>query len=368
MQIFVVGGAIRDTLLNRPVSDLDYVVVGSTPEEMLSLGYKQVGADFPVFLCPNGDEYALARTERKSGKGYHGFETDFDTSVTLEDDLLRRDLTMNSMAVSLDNWEQFTRTKDRTVIVDPHGGWYDIFNRVLRHTSEHFADDPVRLLRIARFHAKYGFNITRQTVALMESMVNNGEIDHLVPERVWQEINKAVATGQVNSFFWALNRCGALEVLIPNIRTALTSYGFAVRRASLRHKSKYITYMLLFGSLPNPTKTLYSLRAPNDITRIVNLFNKAQILIQTDMSGDKVLDFIKLCSNVNDIIWVMSIISDAMSMIGERECNKFDIVLKAERDIRFITYASLSTEQQTSLRGAEIAKAIDGLRLEVIAR
>lgn len=368
MQIYVVGGAIRDTLLHRPVSDVDYVVVGSSPKEMLALGYKQVGADFPVFLSPNGDEYALARTERKTGIGYHGFETDYDPSVTLEDDLMRRDVTINSMAVPLDDWDTFQQTGDTSLVVDPYNGCTDLTNKMLRHTSNHFADDPVRLLRIARFHAKYNFNITKQTIALMEQMVSDGEVDHLVPERVWQEIDKAMQTGQIVPFFWILNRCGALEILIPNLKACLTTTGFAVRKASLRLASDYITYMLLFGKLPDPANTLHDLRAPKHITRMVVLFHKALEFVSSDITHDSVLAFTKMCTNPSDTLWVLRMISDALSFVGDRECAAFDVVLTAEQKIRFIGFSSLTTEQQSSLQGADIAKAIDVLRLDAISQ
>jgi len=180
MQVFVVGGAVRDVVLGHPHKDVDYVVVGSTPEEMLSLGYKQVGADFPVFLCPNGDEYALARTERKTGEGYLGFETSCDSHITLKQDQQRRDLTINQLAVDIDNWEEFKRTKNTKLVIDNYGGLDDIRNKILRHTSEFFVEDPVRILLIARFHATYGFNVARSTMELMISMVKNGDVDHLV--------------------------------------------------------------------------------------------------------------------------------------------------------------------------------------------
>lgn len=184
MKTYLVGGAVRDRLLGREVSDRDYVVVGSTPEEMLSLGYKQVGADFPVFLHPvTGEEYALARTERKSGVGYHGFTVTADPTVTLEADLARRDLTINSMAMDLETGK----------IADPYGGLADLAQGVLRHTSLAFADDPLRVLRLARFAARFTtFKVADETLELCERMVKNGELAHLTQERVWLEVQKAI--------------------------------------------------------------------------------------------------------------------------------------------------------------------------------
>ena len=160
IKIYAVGGSVRDILLGRTPKDLDYVVVGATPEDMLKSGFEKVGADFPVFLHPKTkDEYALARTERKVGLGYTGFECSFDPSITLEEDLMRRDLTFNSMAVNKNDWEEFTRTRNPDLVIDPFNGILDLNNRLIRHTSKAFSEDPVRVLRVARFAARYNFKI-----------------------------------------------------------------------------------------------------------------------------------------------------------------------------------------------------------------
>jgi tRNA nucleotidyltransferase (CCA-adding enzyme) len=210
MQIYLVGGAVRDRLLGRPVHDRDYVVVGATPEGLLAQGYKPVGKDFPVFLHPHsGEEYALARTERKSGRGYAGFSFDTSPAVTLEEDLRRRDLTINAMAQN-----------EAGELVDPFGGKADLDARVLRHVSEAFLEDPVRLLRVARFAARYaplGFTVAAETQALLREMVANGEVDHLVPERVWAETRKALSEPQPSAFLRTLRDCGALARLFAEI-------------------------------------------------------------------------------------------------------------------------------------------------------
>ena len=210
MQIYLVGGAVRDQLLGKPVADRDYVVVGATPEEMRRLGYRPVGKDFPVFLHPHsGEEYALARTERKTGRGYRGFAFHTDASVTLEQDLERRDLTINAMAADAQG-----------TIVDPYGGRRDLAERVLRHVSPAFVEDPVRVLRVARFAARYaslGFRIADETLALMRSMVADGEIAHLVPERVWAETRRALAEPTPSAFLRALRSCGALRAVFPEV-------------------------------------------------------------------------------------------------------------------------------------------------------
>jgi tRNA nucleotidyltransferase (CCA-adding enzyme) len=210
MKTYLVGGAVRDRLLGLPVKDRDYVVVGATPEDLLRLGFTPVGRDFPVFLHPETHaEYALARTERKSGRGYHGFTFDTDPTVTLEDDLRRRDLTINAMAED-----------EHGALIDPFGGAADLRNGVLRHVSPAFAEDPVRVLRVARFAARYaarGFRIADETLALMRQMVQSGEVDHLVPERVFAETQKALAERTPSAFLRSLRACGALAVLMPEV-------------------------------------------------------------------------------------------------------------------------------------------------------
>lgn len=209
MEVFLVGGAVRDKLLSRPVKDHDFVVVGATVEDMLAKGFEQVGADFPVFLHPETkDEYALARIERKSGSGHTGFVTETD-GVTLEDDLFRRDLTINAMA------QDFAGN-----IIDPHGGMNDIRDRVLRHVSLAFAEDPLRVLRVARFMARFwflGFTIANETMDLMKELVKNGELHHLTPERVWAETEKALKEPNPAAFFNVLNEVGALDVIFPEV-------------------------------------------------------------------------------------------------------------------------------------------------------
>ncbi|WP_233970315.1 multifunctional CCA addition/repair protein [Pectobacterium versatile] len=210
MKIYLVGGAVRDSLLGLPVTEKDWVVVGATPENLLAQGYQQVGKDFPVFLHPvSRDEYALARTERKSGKGYTGFVCHAAPDVTLEQDLLRRDLTINAIA----------RT-ERGDLIDPYHGRRDLESRVLRHVSDAFSEDPLRVLRVARFAARFahlGFQIAEETMALMQKMAHEGELAYLTPERVWKETEKALGTSSPDVYFQVLRDCGALAVLFPEI-------------------------------------------------------------------------------------------------------------------------------------------------------
>lgn len=210
MQVYLVGGAVRDSLLGHPYQEKDYVVVGATPEHMLAQGFQPVGKDFPVFLHPKTkEEYALARTERKSGKGYHGFQFFTDTTVSLEEDLIRRDLTINAIAMDQDGR-----------IYDPYGGQTDLENKTLRHVSEAFAEDPLRVLRVARFAARYssyGFHIASETLQLMQTMAESGELDTLTPERVWKETSRALLEDHADIYFQTLRDCGALKHLFPEI-------------------------------------------------------------------------------------------------------------------------------------------------------
>ena len=218
MGIFVVGGAVRDALMGLPVNDRDWVVVGSTPETMTAQGFIPVGKDFPVFLHPQTrEEYALARTERKTARGYKGFSVQAAPDVTLEEDLARRDLTVNAIAVP-EGLAHQAPSAWADHIVDPYGGQRDLQAKVLRHVTGAFAEDPVRILRLARFAARFSdFSVANDTMALMRQMVEDGEVDHLVPERVWQELARGLMSAQPSRMFEVLRACGALKVLLPEL-------------------------------------------------------------------------------------------------------------------------------------------------------
>ena len=207
MKVFQVGGAVRDQLLGREISDRDWVVVGASAAELLAQGFRQVGADFPVFLHPEThEEYALARTERKSGRGYTGFITDATPEVTLEEDLARRDFTINAMAMGADG-----------VLIDPYGGQRDLAAGTLRHVTAAFVEDPLRVLRAARFAARFGYRIAAETLALMREITAAGELATLAPERVWQELRRALVETHPHLFFTVLRECGALAALLPEV-------------------------------------------------------------------------------------------------------------------------------------------------------
>lgn len=225
MRVYEVGGAVRDRLLGRPVQDRDWVVVGASPAELLEAGYTPVGRDFPVFLHPaTREEYALARTERKTGRGYHGFAFHAGPEVTLEQDLARRDLTINAMAVAPDGR-----------LIDPWGGERDLRARVLRHVGEAFAEDPVRILRLARFAARFDdFTVAPETLELARRMVAAGEVDALVPERVWQELSRGLMQPRPSLMFEVLRACGALQRLLPELNRLWDDVSSSVDNAGVR--------------------------------------------------------------------------------------------------------------------------------------
>lgn len=246
MKTYLVGGAVRDSLLNLPVHERDWVVVGGSPEAMLELGFRAVGKDFPVFLHPKTqEEYALARTERKQGQGYHGFACHYAPDVSLEDDLARRDLTINAMAQASDGY-----------IIDPYGGQADLKARVLRHVTEAFSEDPLRVLRVARFAARFkhlGFSVAPETLRLMQTIVANGELATLPHERLWQELHKALSTQHPGEFMAVLAQCGALQQLLGADDT--DSANFAPWSDTLNHSAvlcrnttHHIATLLLRGS------------------------------------------------------------------------------------------------------------------------
>jgi tRNA nucleotidyltransferase (CCA-adding enzyme) len=272
-QQYLVGGAVRDKLLGYPYSERDWVVVGATPEEMLAAGFKPVGKDFPVFLHPQtNEEYALARTERKSGRGYHGFVCYSSPDVTLEQDLARRDLTINAIAEAAQGQ-----------LVDPYGGRADLEQRVLRHVSPAFGEDPLRILRVARFAARYhhlGFRVAAETLALMADMVAEGEADELVAERVWKETERALAEPDPAVFFSTLQSCGALRSLFPELIDADT--GFAdLARCAPHTKEPLLRFAVLCAKLPAAAVTALCMRAkvPNEYRELAVLIAQQRAAI-----------------------------------------------------------------------------------------
>ena len=270
MKSYIVGGAVRDELLGLPVKDRDWVVVGATPEEMTAKGFKPVGKDFPVFLHPEThEEYALARTERKSGRGYKGFTVHAAPDVTLEDDLRRRDLTINAIAKD-----------EQGRLIDPFGGQEDLRRGVLRHVSEAFAEDPVRILRVARFAARFSFTVEKTTLQLMRKMVASGETDYLVPERVWQEFSKGLMEEHPERMFQVLDSTG-LKIL-PKPKARLSG--------SLPVRFALLAWPLEEEDVEALCKRL---RAPNEVRELALLAVRNRELLKKGRKAEELLDLLK---------------------------------------------------------------------------
>jgi tRNA nucleotidyltransferase (CCA-adding enzyme) len=283
VKAYVVGGAVRDELLGAPVADRDWVVVGATPEEMVAAGYRPVGADFPVFLHPQTHEaYALARTERKHGRGYKGFTVHAAPDVTLEQDLARRDLTINAMAHD-----------DSGRLIDPFSGARDLKEGVLRHVSDAFVEDPVRVLRLARFAARYGFRVADETLALVRGMVAAGELEHLVAERVWQELATGLAEPHPERFFETLEACGALAPLFPELQVDRA----ALRRAASAKAPLDVRFALLAWPVAEDSiRALCDrLRVPTDPRELALTVSRCRDRIRAaaNASAREILDLLK---------------------------------------------------------------------------
>ena len=295
----LVGGAVRDHLLGIESKDRDYVVVGSSPEEMLAQGFTQVGASFPVFLHPvTGDEYALARTERKTGPGYHGFDTVYDSSVTLEDDLERRDLTINSMAMT-----------DNLQIIDPFQGIEDLAAGILRHTSEAFADDPLRVLRLARFAARYSFRVAPETMALAQKLVHSGELGSLPQERIWTELYKGFSEKDPALMLKVLKEAGAMDIS-PLLDYFGTEFDIdaawvpmrlveAIKTNCNKTDAKVMIAMSHIVTVSSATVTVL-MKVPNHIRDAIRLENSLTKVLMTDLTTESVNEMFKTTRFVAD--------------------------------------------------------------------
>ncbi|MFL1405761.1 multifunctional CCA tRNA nucleotidyl transferase/2'3'-cyclic phosphodiesterase/2'nucleotidase/phosphatase [Marinobacter sp. M1N3S26] len=364
MEIYLVGGAVRDRLLDIPVKDRDWVVVGATPDDMLFLGYRQVGADFPVFLHPQThEEYALARTERKQGRGYHGFSVYSAPDVTLEDDLRRRDLTINAMAMSEDG-----------ALVDPFHGHEDLQNHRLRHVSEAFAEDPLRILRTARFAARFhhlGFEVADDTMALMRQMVTDGEVQHLVPERVWQEIQRALHEVTPTTFFEVLRDAGALDYLIPELANDGVVFRNAMAALSNTANRDLATECrcaaLLHGlSVDQVTDRTAALKTPNDcrdLSRLVVAL--APLALGRTLTAESVLDLFNQADawrrpeRFDLLLATLTCLPDGLDSDTRR---RFQDALEGARSV---DARSLMAQ---GFKGKELGEAIGRERLQVVGR
>lgn len=362
VKVYIVGGYVRDRLLDRDCNDHDFVVVGSTPEEMLALGFSQVGADFPVFLHPQtNDEFALARTERKVGSGYNGFETDFGVDITLEDDLARRDLTINSMAREVMGWNDKGHAKLSDEIIDPFNGQKDLANGILCHTTEAFSEDPLRVLRTARFRARYGFDIHKSTNDLMKVLVLNDEMENLTAERVWTELVKAIGEDQPQLFFSALEDCGAMGRLFPGVMIAQSIKSHIAARLI----DCTVTERLMMVFADSPIMLLKKLKAPTDVQRMTKKLQQVVDTRDTLVTPELMLNFLKTIDFYRQPEELQDILATACFYDFTLSCHVMTIqeAMKLTKDIGFDT---LSKEDQDALTGKEIGEAIDILRLAAI--
>lgn len=361
MRIYEVGGAVRDRLLGLPVRDRDWVVVGSTPEQMVELGFKPVGRDFPVFLHPEThEEYALARTERKVAPGYHGFQFHADPAVTLEQDLERRDLTINAMA-----------TDAHGRIIDPYGGRADLAAGVLRHISPAFAEDPVRILRLARFAARFDFRIADATLELMRSMVARGEVAALVPERVWLELSKGLQEVAPMRFFATLQTCGALQVCLPEcqrLASAQCPAASALARAAALGLALPARFAVLALCIEDAVGLAERLRLPAALLDLARLCSvQRERLLQPAWAPDAAESLLQLIERA-DALRRPQRLEEAMTGVaclleGESGKRSLATVLAGMRAARAVDAGAIAA----AAGGTDIAIRVRAARLKVLA-
>jgi tRNA nucleotidyltransferase (CCA-adding enzyme) len=335
---------VRDELLGLPLQDRDYVVVGATPEEMARRGFKPVGRDFPVFLHPHThEEYALARTERKSGRGYKGFAVHAAPDVTLEDDLRRRDLTINAMARAEDG-----------ALIDPFGGARDLEAGILRHVSEAFAEDPVRILRVARFAARFGFRVADETMQLMRRMVDAGETDYLVAERVWQEFAKGLGEKQPERMFEVLEESGLRAKLLPEVESTPRSFAGPVP----------VRFALLAWPLPEAAVEALSerLRAPSDARELALLAsrNRERLLASPRAPAPELLELLKRTDALRRPERFAELLQTAALAAPQADLSRLQKALRAAAGVDAGAVARNTAPN-------EIAKRVDEARLRAIA-
>jgi tRNA nucleotidyltransferase (CCA-adding enzyme) len=368
MKQYVVGGAVRDALLGRDPKDLDFVWVGATPEQMEAKGFSRVGADFPVFLDDDGNEHALARKERKVAAGYTGFEVEFDPTVTLEDDLARRDLTINAMAIPFENWEEYKDSMMLTAlpqpfIIDYFGGYDDLRSGMLRHVSDAFSEDPVRVLRVARFAARYGYDISLSTIALMIQLVEDGELDALVPERVWSETERALGEPNPMAFFRTLKACRADKVLFPE----LPMDGFLESSLLDSPPESFLRFGLMCLRLEeNEVNSLCErLKVPNDFRQLALRSNKFCNLLRDEVTAEDVVAIMESCGafQSNDLL-AESEVAFYSAFNSELFKRNHVIVYNLIDPVRELRFADLTTEQQQILKGPDVGAALRELRVK----
>ncbi len=345
MKTYVVGGAVRDELLGLPVQDRDYVVVGATPEEMVAKGFRPVGKDFPVFLHPRTqEEYALARTERKSGRGYKGFTVHASPEVTLEEDLRRRDLTINAMA----------KDPETGTLVDPFHGKRDLEQGVLRHVSEAFAEDPVRILRVARFAARFGFKVHAETMQLMRRMVESGEAAFLVPERVWQEFAKGLMEKHPERMLEVLAETGLQQSLLPGVDVGRKHYDGSLA----------VRYALLAWPLgPDQVQRMNeALKVPNAVDDIASITARYRSFFSKKRpAAQELLDFLKGADAFRRPDRFGEVLQAARLAIPGFDAARAEAARRAASAIDAAAIAKSSA-------GGDVGRAIDDARLQALEK
>jgi len=370
VKFFIVGGYVRDRLLNCECNDHDFVVVGATPEMMIENGFQQVGADFPVFLNKAGDEYALARKERKVAAGYHGFETDFDTSVTLEEDLFRRDLTINAMAREVLSWDDNGHAHLSDEIIDPFNGRRDLEDGRIRHVSDAFGEDPVRVLRALRFAARYGFDIALETYDLMKWMVRDGELNHLTAERVWLEFEKTMTESvDTSDFLQMLEIIGALDILMPEIVKGLPAVQSPLEDADGHFASVAIKCAIITSHMNQQAVGDFWRRrkAPNEVVSLAVTSAMLRFTFEHCWEGtaEQILSTLKALAAFNNVGGMVDTLR-VVTYINEAFTETATVLSTAQHITKDISFGSLTEDQQATLKGKEIGEAIDALRVKEI--
>lgn len=354
MQVYLVGGAVRDKLLNYPYHERDWVVVGAEPQELLDKGFTQVGKDFPVFLHPQTkEEYALARTERKNGRGYQGFDCYSAPSVTLEEDLQRRDLSINALAED-----------DQGNIIDPYNGQRDIDKKILRHVSEAFAEDPLRVLRTARFFARYyhlGFQIAEDTFTLMRQLSESGELAHLSRERIWVETEKALQEQSPEQYFLCLQQCHALQQLYPCLQPLHSDAFLCLSPNTHPSLSTLQRFGLLFSYLPSQdiAKQLHALKVPKLYSEFAQLVNQQHQAASEATSAEAILALLKN----TDAYRKSERFQGFLACAACRQPVNTELLVKALQTCQAVNPQHF-VEQ--GITGKAIAKAIDQQRLDTL--
>jgi tRNA nucleotidyltransferase (CCA-adding enzyme) len=381
MKTYLVGGAVRDALMGLPVQDRDWVVVGATPQMLLDQGYLQVGQDFPVFLHPETkEEYALARTERNTAPGYRGFAVYAAPDVTLEDDLARRDLTINSIAVPSEMAGATGQFSISDSVVDPYGGRQDIARKVLRHVTPAFREDPVRILRLARFAARFtNFTVAPETQALLRAMVDSGEADHLVAERVWQELSRGLMESQPSRMFAVLRDCGALERLLPELTTTRAAVVMPVLDlAAQRRAPLAVQFACLVHTLQKPQAeaACARLRVPVECKELAEVVAREQGSIQdsTGLSADALVLLLERCdafrkpARLSDILLACECIAKAPAPSSDApyvQAQRLQQALELAQSVA--TNVVAAQAQSTGASGPEIGERIRQARIQAVA-